>query len=316
MELAIQHSLTYKITTKVAILYNTVIESIEKISGLETCHYERRTFYQVLQDRESIDYLDIGNLSVSTVIHAIETNRVEDLVIKDPYCFMGGAFEKLLRIPCIKENDGGAFFIKLRSEVRRLHEFTKSYNLLSKRINLDTNLIVVTNEKCLPTKDVKIIEIHYKSIKKIQKYLKKTANLRLIYPNIYFGNRLLQRGELMFYDSDDASYKQFNSDATLVLFDHYCFSDFSQDAIDSESQPTLALFQQKYPKKNPLDFDFLKYVKKLLMIWPTMLDMVIFTLEETMADSTRVTKDIKNIRKRILVNTQFFLLNNAIMDLL
>ena len=330
MEIAIQNSLTDEVLAKAAILYNTPIDSIKKIGGFENFVFEyikdnesyilrfvhsgHRTTIQVLAELEFIDFLDKSGAPVSTVVHSENSNLVEVIDIDENY-FTICVFEKAPGNIVKKDDLTDEFYIKFGREVGKFHRLTKMYVPVHKRIEWDQDLYFESAEKCLPKKDLKIIEIYKNLVKKLQKLPKNIDNYGLIHTDLHFGNMFIQGGNLMFFDWDDSAYKHFISDIAIVLFYHFAFSDISQEELDSKSQRVLALFLEGYQKENSIDFSFLKNLNDFFLLRTIVLYIVIYAAGEELVDSDWGKNYINKNRMRIIENIPFLTLDVVLKDL-
>jgi Ser/Thr protein kinase RdoA (MazF antagonist) len=221
---------------------------------------------------EFIDYLKKNDASVPIVYHSINNQIVEKVSCENNQYFSITCYSKAKGSFVKKEDMNSELFYLLGKDIGRLHQLTKNYQPVNKRIEWYEEDYISDCIRYLTEEDELILKKSYEIFKKIKSLPKSENNYGLIHTDLHFHNMFYKEGKFTFFDFDDSSYKYFISDIAIVLYYYFVFNDRSSNRIE-KTKEILVPFMKGYQTENKLDHkefillnDFLKLRETILYL--------------------------------------------------
>lgn len=239
---------------------------------LRFVHSSHRSYEQVEAEIEFIDYLDMNDASVSTIVLSLNNNIVEKIVSNNTY-FSVSVFSKAPGGTIKKEQITDKFLYSFGREIGKLHVLTKTYKPKYIRIQwYDENYINI-GKRVLKGEERKIIVKLEEIVNKLKKVNPSADSYGLIHADLHFGNIFINEDSMTFFDWDDSSYQPFINEFAVITFSAVVYSDLSTVEKSKKANKFLVPLFKGYNEINKLEsecFDyfhlFLKYREAVMYI--------------------------------------------------
>lgn len=322
MEEHIRKSMTNPLIKQAAKLYNIPFKSIKYLGGFENFIYEfkkddvdyilrfvhsgHHDYNLVLGEIEFIDYLDSFDASVSTVIHSINNNVVEKIMINTCDYFSVAVFVKGKGERLSSSLDSDSFWEYFGEEVAKLHSLTKNYNPVHKRYDWDNDTLYQMAETVLGSTYSSIYERLQTTIQEINTYPKHRDNFGLIHTDLHIGNMVMSNeGKLTFFDFDDSCYKHFISDIAIIIFYLVAFGGLTIEERTKRATKIMSPFIKGYNKINLLPLEEWKHLNTFFKLREVILFTAIVAGGQKTMESQWGSRFINQYYNDIISNIDF-----------
>lgn len=282
----IKTAMSDEILSSLVELYNVNLQDLKNLDGFENFVYEydfkifrfihsvHRSYSDVLAEMEFIDYLKENDASVPIVYHSKNNKIVEKVNCKDNHYFSITCYSKAEGDFVKKEDMSSELFYTLGKDIGRLHQLTKKYQPINKRIEWYEEDYISDCIPYLTEEDELVLMKSYEVFGKIKALPKNENNYGLIHTDLHFHNMFYKEGKFTFFDFDDCSYKYFISDIAIVLYYYFVFNDRTSDRIE-KTKEILVPFMKGYQTENKLDYNEFLLLNDFLKLRETILYLVV-----------------------------------------
>lgn len=281
---------------------------------LRFVHSSHRSFEQVEAEIEFINYLDLNEASVSTIVLSLNNKIVEKIVSNNTY-FSVSVFTKAIGSPIKKEQLTDDFIYRFGKEIGKLHVLTKDY--IPKYIRhqwYDENYIDI-GKRVLIEDEEPVLDKLEEIILELKKADKSINSYGLIHADLHFGNMFVTEDSMTFFDWDDCSYQPFVNEFSVIIFSLVIYSQLSMQEKSAKANKFLTQLLKGYREINNIESEMFEYFHLFLKYREAVMYIMFKAAGEEVCNSPFVKMYLEGRLKGIMNNAPLLDMKIVLKDI-